>query len=213
MYDNSLVEFDREGRFMPGENFTVIVPQLLLITGFLLLNKFRLHDWMGHYGTETHLKFKLTEVLPITSAISEVSFLHPLSRLFNRDENFQCGGQNDRAGNPYRDCGVAARAIFSFLQKTFGANKGSRMVLDSFFRGASSRVNTVHGHPAERRKRSLWLPGFHVFLDDDGDASLFLSQKNICTLLRNTPWHFHFPAGKNNHLVGGFNPHLLFTPQ
>ena len=46
-----------------GTILRLLVPQILLITGFLFLNKITLHDWMGHYGTETHLKFKLTEVL------------------------------------------------------------------------------------------------------------------------------------------------------
>ncbi len=41
----------------------LITPQILLITAFLFLNKIRLHDWMGHYGSDVHLKFKLTDVL------------------------------------------------------------------------------------------------------------------------------------------------------
>ncbi|MEO5673567.1 MAG: hypothetical protein ABIQ74_02875 [Chitinophagales bacterium] len=41
----------------------LIVPQFLMIAGYLLLNKLFLHDWMGHYGSDVHLKFNLPDVL------------------------------------------------------------------------------------------------------------------------------------------------------
>ncbi len=39
------------------------IPPFLLLTGYLLLNKLILGDWVGHYGARTHLRANFSEIL------------------------------------------------------------------------------------------------------------------------------------------------------
>ncbi len=41
----------------------LIIPQFVLIGFYFCLNKLVIHDWMGHYGSDVHLHFKLADVL------------------------------------------------------------------------------------------------------------------------------------------------------
>jgi len=41
----------------------LLAPQFIILTGYFFLNKWILGDWVGHYGTKTHLNIKPVEML------------------------------------------------------------------------------------------------------------------------------------------------------
>ena len=68
--------FFKEARFIKSARFSksvtlrqfthyftkISLPQLGLISGYFLLNKWMIGSWVGHYGAATHLKFSLTKM-------------------------------------------------------------------------------------------------------------------------------------------------------